>query len=498
MPRNSRRNSDIQSTIKDYIVPIVGWIILLIIIISFFRWWDDSTQVIDNENQSPTSISFSTPETQAVIRYPGNSQETASESTSLYKWETIIVKQWVVGLTNPEWTNIALNKIAELKYNEDGSYSLYSSDAWLKLAADTTVSMRYANITWTTDSVISLTQNEAGSTAYVLLWSAKVSNLEWVSTNLIQWQKISVSRLNAWNKDFDIASEKWAIDSYFKGSDWFIENDGYLALEQATQSENEQETGTWVTEDGKISWDTGNYISFNRLRDEMSLDTASFNISGTINDENVTAISFDNKSATINTDNKTFNLPEFKFTSNINDIVVKIYDSNKNILEKNVITVYTSASIEDNSSPDTSDSTVESTPEVPATPTPTSWGTTFDIDATKFSFTEPSSSNKFSTTGSEITIRWKTSAEWISKVTVNWFELSSFNGSTWRYHAFERFETLEEWTNQYRVDYYGPNGSIVYTDYYTIVKSDAAPAPQNTSTTSQNEAVTEEDELFAN
>jgi len=36
--------------------------------------------------------------------------------------------------------------------------------------------------------------------------------------------KISISRLNASNEDLDIVSEKSTIDSYFKGSDWFIEN----------------------------------------------------------------------------------------------------------------------------------------------------------------------------------------------------------------------------------------------------------------------------------
>jgi hypothetical protein len=58
-------------------------------------------------------------------------------------------------------------------------------------------------------------------------------------------------------------------------------------------------------------------------------------------------------------------------------------------------------------------------------------------------------------------------------VEVNGFKLASFNWSTWRYHAFERFETLEAGTNQYRVDYYGVDGNVVYTDYYTIVKKAA-------------------------
>jgi hypothetical protein len=201
----------------------------------------------------------------------------------------------------------------------------------------------------------------------------------------------------------------------------------------------------------------------------MNVDTNTFNISWSISDDSVWAISINNKTAAINIENKTFALQELPLNAKINDIVVKIYDTEKNILEKNVYTVYTSAEIQ------------TTTPPVLETPTQSpknesentglgASATNYDIDATKFAFTEPSTSNKFTTTGSEITIRWNTTAEWISKVKVNGFELSSFNGSSWRYHAFERFETLEEWTNQYRVDYYWESGSIVYTDYYTIIK----------------------------
>jgi len=491
MPRNIRRNVDIQSTIKDYIVPIIGWIIVLIIIISFFRWWDDSVQIAQKENQTPTSIAFSSTETEAIIRYPGDSQENANETTPLYKWETIIVKEWSVSLTNPGWSIIALNKIAELKYNEDGSYALYSSDAWLTLEEDTSVSMRYANVAWKSWSVISLTQNEAWSTVYVLLWSAKVSNIAWISTNLVQGQKISISRLNASNEDLDIVSEKSTIDSYFKGSDWFIENNWYLAIQQANKEED-SETLTWtgVTEE-VWTWDTGTYISFNRLRDEMNVDSNTFNISWTISDSKVWAITIDNKAVTLNIENKSFAIQELPLTAKINDIVVKIYDTDKNILEKKVYTVYTSAELKQEETPE---------PEVPAQ-TPSSEtentglgasATNYEIDATKFAFTEPSTTNKYTTTGSEITIRWNTTAKGISKVKINWFELSSFNGSTWRYHAFERFDTLEEWTNQYRVDYYGTSGAIVYTDYYTIVKKSTTVTPSPEPVIPQEETLFEE------
>lgn len=69
-----------------------------------------------------------------------------------------------------------------------------------------------------------------------------------------------------------------------------------------------------------------------------------------------------------------------------------------------------------------------------------------------------------------MTIRGYTNSDQVASVQVNGFTLSSFNGSTWRYHAFERFGTLNEGTNQYKVDYIGANGAVLYTDYFTIVK----------------------------
>jgi hypothetical protein len=60
----------------------------------------------------------------------------------------------------------------------------------------------------------------------------------------------------------------------------------------------------------------------------------------------------------------------------------------------------------------------------------------------------------------------------IAKVLVNGFELGSFTQPswTWKYHAFERFGTISQWTNVYDVEYYDANDNLVYSNTYTIVK----------------------------
>ena len=495
----SRNRNAVQNTFKDYLVPIIAWVILLLLLFSIL-WWDDtqkSTNTKISENTNPVNISFSSEWTEAFIMYPGDERKEIQQWAALYKGESVIVKEWIVDLTFWNNNKISLNKIAELKYNEDASLSLYSSDAWITLAENTKVAMRYLNMEAPAWSVLSLTQNEASSTVYVLKWSAKVTNLGWTSTSMISWEKLSVARQFAADGEADLSWDKWNIDSYFKSSDWFIENDGITVLNNASTTDAEaleiDETGTW-----SLQWEVGVFLSFDTIKDEWNVDSASLDITGTVLSESVELITINGKQAEISVD-KTFLASWINTNLNVNDIVIKIYDSDRAILDKKVITLY-------NWNPTWTTTTQTNTAPVINTTrtnsnTNSQWVTTFWVDATDFGFTLPSSSWEFSTTAWEITIRGITTAENISKVKVNGFELASFNGSTWRYHAFERFETLESGTNQYKIDYYGPDNTIVYTDYYTIVKRDAvaeSPAINTQVDTSENTETTipPEEELF--
>lgn len=480
MSRNTRRRNNMQATFKDYLVPIIGWVFILILIWSMIGGGNSETPTdTTGENRTPIEISFGDTTTEASIEYPGNVRETITGAAELFKGEMVVVKEGNVLLSTPEGNSINLNKIAEFKYLEDGSYALFSSDAWLTLTSDASISLPYANVSSPAGSIIALTQNEAASTVYVVSGSAKVTNLAGVSTLIVTGQKVSVARQDSRSEDVDLASEKTTIDSYFKGSDWFIENNGHVLLTQAIEKTTENPEETTNTDTTEESWSAGKYVSFDNLSDEMNTNKKSLNITGTVTSDIVGSITINNSQASISTATNTFALNGLTLRNGVNDLVIKIYDTNKNVLEKTVYTVYTTGG------------TAASNSTTPAATTNSSGGTTYQVDATEFSFTEPSVSGKFSTTASEITIRGATTAKGISKVQVNGFTLSSFNGSTWRYHAFERFETLEAGTNQYRIDYFGEDGNVVYTDYFTIVKkaaSPAAPQPATESKTISNEA----------
>ncbi len=73
----------------------------------------------------------------------------------------------------------------------------------------------------------------------------------------------------------------------------------------------------------------------------MSVNTSSLNISGVASSEKVSLISFNNRQASISSD-RSFRIENLTLPLSMNDIVVKVYDDEKNILEKTVFTVYTS------------------------------------------------------------------------------------------------------------------------------------------------------------
>lgn len=483
MTRRRRHSPSVFEGLKDYLVPIIGGVLVILLIWSFIGWGDDNNPSSGTgTHKTSAQIDFLTDTTEAFVKYENEKREQITADASLSPGQTLIVKEGRVYLSPQDNNIIRLNKIAELEYVGDNNYSLYSSDAWIETKNASTLKMRYANLEIAPESIVSLTQNEAASTIYVLRGSAKVSNLAGNKTSLGKGQKISISRQDTSKESIELSSIKKDIDSYFLGSDWFLDNNGQKVLSME-DSVNTEESGSGETLTNikveEISGDTSSqYIRFENLSDEAQTNQSSLNIRWNIISEQVVGISIENTTGDVK-DDGSFTVNNIPLKKKINDLVVKIYGGEKQILEKKVFTVYTSkpqASEENNTNSASSDSSVQTSQNEQKT--------NFSADGSKFSFTSPATWGKYTTTSGEITIRWKTTADNISKVTVNGFTLNSFNGSTWRYHAFERFGTISNGTNQYKVNYYNKNGKLVYTDYFTIIKKDSLGTniPQNTST----------------
>lgn len=446
----SRRRNPVAKNIKDYLVPIVWGVLILFLLISMFTWSDNNT-AIQNENQIGISVSMDTSNTQSFVIYPGQDKVEVTENISLFKGEQLIVKEWSLTLDIPELWDARLWKLAELKFNENGSFTHTSGKIWFNTNGNLDVNSKFASIKMWENSHVSLDQNEMASTIYALNGIVEVVNLAGQNTLLLPGEKISISRLDANNSDLDMKSIKTDIDDLFKNDDWYVLNnwDKYL---NKSEKEDEEESSTG----SKLISNTSRVLIFDNIEDEANIDSSALDITGKFGDESIVKITMNNTEAKVNSTNKTFVIEGVDTSNSQNDLVFRAYDDAGDILEKKLITLYYNAAV--NSGNTSSFGNVK----------------TYDnVDASQFTFTAPSKFTTFSTKASEITIKGQVLNKDVARVTVNGYQLKSYNTTygTWRYYAFERFNTLADGSNIYNVKYYDKNGKLIFTNNYTIVKN---------------------------
>lgn len=466
MSMRRRHNNNITKTLKDYAVPLVALFLIIILAFSVFSWWnnDNSDQTNLSENMTWANLEFNSDDTEVYIEYSWWDRKLVENNTSLYKWEKVIVKNGSVSIDFPILAKVNLDKMWELEYREDGSLYLDSSSLWLESKTNLKVNLRY----WTVEVdewwVINLNQNEVQSTFYSLDWLVEVSNLAWKSSLLQKWQELSILVADASSDDIDLSSLKQDFSDYFKASDWYIRNGWDFYLNNSW----DEESSTGSTQNKTILWAINNYISFDNLTDESQVTTDVLNISWKYNSDMISKISLNWIDAILDIDNKTFVFKDVSLNSSVNDLVFKVYDLDDEILSKVVYTIYTSLS---SSSSSSNFWTVK----------------TFDIDASKFVFSEPSTTWTYSTYESQVTIKWSVPAWIVSSITVNGYKLWSFNWTTWRYHAWADYNTLKDWTNIYEVKYFDSNWKVIYENYFTIIKKTSS----TTNNTYSSEAIVE-------
>lgn len=452
MARNRKNN--FYKVVKDYSVAIIWFILILLLIFSVF-WWDDSSQVDQNlENKDWIQISMDS-DSEAYIEYPQWNREKVDANVLLYKWEKIIVKKWDVFLKFPLNWDFRLNELWELTYEEDSSFSLDSSDLFINASSNTSLKMRYANLDILEGTVLSLNQNEMSSSIYVLKWVVEVSNMSWKKTVLWNAQKIVITRTDFANEEVDLSLLREDIDDIFKGSDWFIKNNWEFYLTSLNSDENASSTWSYVSSSSSL-------FSLRGVSDEQSFSDNLLDLQWALFIDDISKITVNWKEADLDTENKSFSI-SLDLENSVNDFVFKVYDSDDNLIWKYVYSFYYSWSSYSNN---------------------TAWSfkvTNFKVDASNFKFTEPSSTWTFTTYDDFVTIRWLVSSEWISSVSVNDYTLSSFNGTTWRYHASSANNNLIEWTNIYEVKYFWSDWKLLYTNYYTIIKKTASSWSNNSN-----------------
>lgn len=452
-----RRRNTLQKGMKDYIVPIVWLLIIIILIFSIFS--GDDTPEVDGENKVWLELVSNWSNTESYIEYPWDFKKKVEWDISLYKWEKVIVNEWTVSLSLEWLWDFKVNKLWEFKYLENWDFSLFSSDLWLNSIKGLNLDMRFASVKVWDNTHIAFSQNEVWSTIYLINWSAEVSNLVWKSTVLANGQKITVSRLDASNEDIDLSMAKENIDDYYKQSDWFIMNnwDTYmnLGLVESTTSTGSTLTGSTSFES---TWEK--LINLTNLSDESNVSSDSITISWNYSDEEITKVTLNWVDAEINSELKTFRFDNVSMPKRENDLVFKVYDDANDLLSKFIYTVYYDWAVVENT-----------------------WSSkfnvqTFDVDWSQFIFTDIKDwevkalnwATTYTTYWDFLTIYWEVKAKWVQDVSVDWYTLSSFNWSTWRYHPSSVNNNLSTWTNLYEVKYFDENWKEIYTNHFTIIK----------------------------
>lgn len=446
----ARRRNVVTKNLKDYIVPIIGVFIVLLILISLFSGWEENVEV-QKENKVGIALNLDGQSTQGTIEYSNGDKLEINQDSVLMKWETINVSQWSLVLDIPEVGNARVSKLGIIDYNADGSFTHSSWNFWVNTSKALNVKMKFARVKMWENSHVSMSQNEMASTVYVISGFVEVENLVGQNTLVLPGEKVSITTINASNEDLDLKAQKEQIDDVFKNDDWYILNRGDSYINAGNdEDESDDETNSNIPATG-IS--TSRVMLFDTIRDEATIDSSNITITGNYTDDNIVKITANNQEAQLNTQNKSFTFDNISTSKYQNDIVFRAYDDAEDILEKNLITLYYLAG--------------ESTGE-------SGWYNLQNyenVDASQYTFTAPSVNTTYTTNVGQVTIQGKVNNPDIANVLVNGYKLNSYaqNLWTWKYHAFENFNTLSKGTNVYDVEYLDASENVVYTNRYTIV-----------------------------
>ncbi|MBW7954209.1 hypothetical protein H3C61_00115 [Candidatus Gracilibacteria bacterium] len=451
----SNKNNIIKS-FKDYLAPIIIISVILLFVINSLVSKEDTTK-IDNNSSSKLEVTLQSPTTEGYIEYSGGKKTKIEGQTSLYKSEKIQVVSDSIGLKN-DLVKFNLNKLGELKYNEDGSYTLYSSDLWVEALSNITIEMRYAKVLASQNSVFSLSQNEVASTIYVVSGNVEVKNLAGNSTVIKKGEKLVIMRNDSNDKNKDLSLSKELIDDYIKNEDFFIKNNGSFYLSQIEDNTSTGETSTG-TSNNISSSNNGSYISFNNLYDEAEVTGDKIDISGSLLNDGIKAIEIDGKSADINSEAKTFIVKNVNISNKTNDIVYKIYDTNSKIVDKGVLTLFNIKGVSGQTPSGTTG--LAGVENYPITTSPL-----YQIVSPK--------QNPYTTTENVVRIEGTIPARTVSKIFVNDFQLQKFvkNSSYWQYFANSDFGNLKPGVNIYKIQFYGEGDKVIYETNFTIIKQE--------------------------
>ena len=89
----TRRRNVVTKNMKDYLVPIVVWILVLFLLIKVISWEDTNTP-IQKENRVWISVNLDSPSTKSLVEYQWKDSVEITEAISLFKGEKLGYDTW--------------------------------------------------------------------------------------------------------------------------------------------------------------------------------------------------------------------------------------------------------------------------------------------------------------------------------------------------------------------------------------------------------------------
>jgi hypothetical protein len=425
------------------------WIVALVAIFGslfFFRQYGES-----DKSHAGEWVSIAGSGNFIIMWWDGKKRD-VDEKSLLYPDDAYL--SVISGTAKLELDNgeVWLDKNTEIKYNGKSSLTLTQSRAWIEWKGASDIALKHLSIELSDGDIALLEQQRIYSIVYVLKGDVIVSN-DLRKTTIQEGERIMVSQSNLVNPGTTLESLSGPIDDSIKQNAFFLARGGERLLEDIKS----RKLSWWVQSGGVMSSGiipslstTGKYITILSPKDGSVVTWSTFVIKWIASWEVVKKVSLNERDISITGSGTFESLPLVIASENI-DVVYKAFDSQNNLLERGVITLYSSSK--------TGNATDKLIPK------------TFPVSDKDFRFVSPWE-NPYKTTKNAVTVSWSVPKWAVKFITVNNFRLQKFvpYSTTWYYYANTTYSTMKEGFNLYEIRFYGSDDSLLSTQLFTIIK----------------------------
>ncbi|GAB0174800.1 MAG: hypothetical protein HHAS10_06790 [Candidatus Altimarinota bacterium] len=355
---------------------------------------------------------------------------------------------------NDGGSKIWLDKNSDFSHTENGSgYLLSQGRMWVEASNDIFFSLKHIDIKLSEGDIALFEQQRIYSIVYVIRGEATVLGGSREAA-LKGGKRIMVSQSNLINPGVTLESLIGDIDESIQQNAFFLARNGKDLLEKQKSNESKEGSGTINSISG--SGNTQSNSSLNKLVTISSPIDGSFITGGVLIVEGkslsaqVKKIIIQDQPIQLIESPGSFRSSPISINTSTVDLVYKAYDAGNNLLERGVITVYSS------------DKQSGSEKLVPKT---------FPTNDKDFRVISPNE-NPYKTNLSAITVSGTVPKGQVEYITVNNFRLKKFiaKSTTWYYYANTEYQTMKEGFNLYEIRFYGPNDALLSTQLFTIIK----------------------------